>query len=113
MPLAMSFGHYNLFWGINFAWVITVVVWHSLHAVLYPILIVRFLYPAVQERSWLSRKWTIIFTALVAGLGILMFFTTPKFHAPFVYLPVFIISIGLLAFLSKLVPHPRQSKGAV
>jgi len=110
VPLAKSFGHYSLFWGINFAWAIAIVVWHSLHAVLYPILIVTLLYPTVHKDSWLNRKWTIIFTVLVVGLGVLMFFTTPQFQAPVIYLPVFIIVVGLLAFLSKLVPKTYLSE---
>lgn len=99
-----AYDGYKLLFGINFAWAILIVVWHSLHSIIYPILIVAYIYPYAHKSSWLNRKWAVLFTALVVSMGIFMFFANPGFRAAVIYLPAFVTIITFLVFLSKLVP---------
>jgi hypothetical protein len=108
VPLAQAYGHYNLFAGINLAWAMMILLWHSLHAVVYPILILDYLYPQAQYHPWLNQKWSISLTAIFSLIGIGMFLNPGgEFQSPAVYLVVFIVIIGLLILLSKAVVRTR------
>lgn len=106
VPIPVFNGH--SFLAVNFAWSAWILVWHSLHSILYPILIVSWLYPQVRREPWLNRPMICLLSLIAASTGIVMFFKTPRFEAPPVFLFVFIAVICLLVLASKMVPRvPR------
>ena len=50
------------------AWTFVIGIWHGLHSVAVPLLIVHFFYPEAFERSWLSGKTFFILTFILVGL---------------------------------------------
>lgn len=63
-----TFDHYSYFAGVNLGFSILISTWHALHAVLYPILLTYFTFPAAAGRPWLGKKTT----ALLAIPGLVM-----------------------------------------
>lgn len=101
-----NFDHYGILLGINFPWAVIISIWHATHAILYPLLIVYFFFPASRNESWLGKKG-IIFTALATIiLSGLMFFNKTHIEHP-IYLIVFYLVIFALIFLARTAPkHP-------
>jgi len=54
------FPEYAYYGGINFAWASFAAIWHSLHAILYPIVLAHLLYPKSSKEQWFSNKTTCI-----------------------------------------------------
>lgn len=102
MPMEESYGHYGLVFGINLAWASFILIWHALHSVLYPLLIISCFYPRAQGKRWLSNRQIALALMLIALLGIVMF--GAEFQAPFVFLPLFCVVIAILALLSAHMP---------
>lgn len=98
-----NFDHYGILFGINFPWAIIISIWHATHAILYPLLIVYFFFPASRNEPWLGKKG-IIFTALATIiLSTFMFFSKNNIEHP-IYLVTFYLIIFALIFLSRVVP---------
>jgi len=102
-----SFDGYVRF-TINWAWALLILVWHALHAILYPIVLVGYFFPKAKGAQWLTNRQKNIFIIIFSLLGILMFFTTPGVNASPIYLPVFGGGIVSLVFLARHIPQgPR------
>lgn len=69
-----SFNHYAFFGGVNFSWLVSILIWHACHSVLYPILLTFVLWPGTAEQLWLGRKTKICFLAISGLVGTLIFF---------------------------------------
>lgn len=68
-----TFATYGLISNIRLPWVLTISVWHALHAVIYPIAFVHYLFPARSSEPWLGKK-TIWFLGIIT-----LFFGTLSF----------------------------------
>lgn len=69
-----AYDHYGYFLGINVPWSFTIVPWHALFSVLFPILITHFLVPKQSNNQWLNRKFTNVLGVLLLLFGSLLFF---------------------------------------
>lgn len=99
-----QFNNYG-FWGsINFSWTASILIWHALHSVLFPILITHFLFKDRGKEAWLSTKH-IFFIAPFGFLGAASFFLGPqKDIVPPFYLLICIAAIAALGLLAKFFP---------
>lgn len=105
VPLGDVYGHYPLFGGINIAWAGMILIWHALHSVLYPILIVSVLYPDSRKSVWLGRN-EIVFAAIVpAVIAVGLFVIQEIYPAPMIYLPFFILLIAGSVYFSQKIPQ--------
>lgn len=68
------FDNYGYIANISVPWTLWISLFHSVCSVLFPILLVRFLYPSEDSAVWLGKKTTAIFSFLVLGLGTGFFF---------------------------------------
>lgn len=80
VPIA-AFNNFGFFWGLNFAWIPMITLWHALHSVLFPLLFIRCLYPAVSGQPWLSKKATAVLSVLVGVFGIVAYFAIKSLSA--------------------------------
>ncbi len=96
---ASFFPFYGYYFGMHLAWVPFAAVWHSLHSILYPILLTYFLYPEVSKERWLTDT-TVKFLFAFSFLETLVIYFSPHLAAP-VYFFVFWAAIFLLAQISK------------
>ncbi len=97
---------YGFYYGLNFPWIGFAAVWHSLHAILFPILLTYFLYPETANQPWIAsnRKIKILF-ALAALESIVIYFT-PKGAFPTSLFFIFWLAIFAFAWLSKKFTAP-------
>ena len=70
-----TFDGYGYVFGIAVPWAITISVWHTLHAMLYPIVAVYYFFPNQRETPWLKRRKIIWLAVPTAALGTLIFFS--------------------------------------
>lgn len=106
-----AFDGYN-FLTFNIAWSTLIIPWHSLHSVLYPILIVSYFSSRKIDKSWLSMPSLITVCALFTMIGVWMFFNTPRFNALPVYLLLFTALIAVITFVSRFLPKKPGLKKA-
>ncbi len=71
-----TFANYGIFENIRIPWMITISVWHALHAVVYPIVFVHYLYPQESSEPWLSNKVMKILGLISISFAVLSFFTS-------------------------------------
>jgi len=98
---------YPKIFGINWVWALFINVWHALHAVLYPILIVSYFFPKSKEEKWVRNIALIIPLFLVSLIGYFTFFNKTEL-VPFTpqvsFLYLFIAIIAILVIISKIMP---------
>ncbi len=97
-------------WTVNWAWGVLILVWHALHAILYPVVLVSCLFPSVKSRQWLHGRQMAWAVSLILISGSIMFFTTPRIKVAFLYLPLFLGAIIALVFLARYIPQGPQIK---
>lgn len=72
-----DFAGYGQIGALQGGWAIFIVFWHSLHSVLYPILLSRWMFPAVADRRWFAlgrARWLLyILVIILIGLYSLYF----------------------------------------
>lgn len=105
-----TFDNYGIFFGIGIPWLFFITLFHALHSILYPILLVYFLYPEQKDTPWISRKMFYILGGIAYLAGVLLFLNKQTFNASPVYLLIFSIVIALLLFLSRFLPKSPQIK---
>jgi len=106
---ASFFKGYGFYLGLNLAWVPFAAIWHSLHAILYPTMLVHFLYPDVAQQRWLSgRMVKLLFVIALLESGLLYFAPHKNFQGTYFF--VFWLAIFILAFLSKRFTAPVEYK---
>ncbi len=76
-PPLYDFASYGQIGTLQGGWAIFIVFWHSLHSVLYPILLSRWMFPAAAERRWFATgrtRWLLpILLMILTGLYSLYF----------------------------------------
>ncbi len=110
-----SFNDYGYTLGINFTWLPVITVWHALHSVLFPILIVHFLFPTVSKTRWLGKKGVSILFFLCASIGIL-FYAKGETINPAISLAqntpwhfiAFVATMGLIAWGVTFLPKTKE-----
>jgi len=101
------FDFYGITSRVAIPWAFLICSWHALHAVVYPILIVHFLFPAHRGEPWLGKSSSIVIALITLAVGGAVYFT-PLPEAPAGPLPQFLIfgGIGLALFLiAPLLPR--------
>jgi hypothetical protein len=96
---ASFFQSYGYYLGLNFAWIPFAAVWHSLHSIVYPILITSALFPSVAKEPWLSSRTTKILFALAALETGLLYFS--QHSRPQGYFLILWFAIIILALIAK------------
>jgi hypothetical protein len=100
-PLFPSFWGYGMLGGVNVPWLCTIAPWHSMNAVLYPILIVSALWPGQAREPWLGEPQMAAFALLSSALGIFAFFKAPPGDAPALAFAGLVGAIAALALLAR------------
>ena len=101
-----AFTDYGYILGINLPSAANIMVWHSLSSVLFPILLVHYLYPGVKKEPWLGRKTTIAL-AMPSAVFVTVFFFSPYPFAvsnPVIYFAILASSILGLALVAMFTP---------
>lgn len=94
-----SFDDYGYAWGINWSWLPTIVLYHALHSVLYPILIATALFASRSARPWLGRKTAVAFA--VVSFAVAPIVLPSSFHRFAARaIPVF-MAIGVLVYIAR------------
>ncbi len=99
----MSLRGYETF-GINLPWATMILPWHALFSIIYPIMLIHAVYPAVVHERWLSKRICIALAAAVVVLGSLSHFGTELYSATSpIYLPTFwILIIGFIVIALRM-----------
>lgn len=103
-----AFDNYGFFLGINFSWAAVMLIWHTFHSVLFPILIVHYLYPAVKLQPWLGKKAVIATILPSSALAILTFFKTKPELGGWPYLLIFSLSMLAFVLIAKFMPKATE-----
>lgn len=98
-----TFAIYGLIGNIRIPWALTISFWHALHAVIYPIAFVSYLWPDHAREPWINKKaaWFLGLGSVI--FGILTFFSGPPANprgevGDFIFI---ILSWALLWWLSN------------
>jgi len=94
-----AFDHYTWL-GINFPWAALIVPWHAFHAIMFPIALVTWWFPASAHTSWLPRGICRAGVVLLSAGGVLIHLTNQKFGSSLLSL-LFFTAVVVLIFLSK------------
>jgi hypothetical protein len=86
--------------GVNLPWAVLIVVFHALHAVLYPLVVVRCALGAAADRTLLGRRSCRAAVLVVAIVALLMYQGGPLPH-----LILFTILIGVLICSAGMLPR--------
>ena len=99
-----GFNNYIYYFGINFSWAPTIMVWHALHSVLFPILLTYFFFPNYASCPWLSKKTVFIMLIPVAILGLMGFFDKNALGivGTLPHLIVFIVVMSAIFYLARM-----------
>ncbi len=105
-----TFDSYGYGAGICVPWAITISVWHALHALLYPILVVYYFFPAHRTEPWLTRKSAVGLAVPTVLVNTLVFFTRSKerAHGLLPHYILMLVCMGLLVWLATKVPRSAQ-----
>ncbi len=107
VPMSEMFGHYPLIFGINLAFTFFIITWHALHSVLFPILIIDFLFPKSKRKIWLNKYVLSVISFVVIGAWALVFFNNEKIN-PAYYLIIFYAIILILVGLSNIFKSKKE-----
>ena len=105
-----TFDHYGYMAGICVPWAITISVWHALHAMLCPVLVVYYFFPTHCDQPWLTRTSALWLAVPTVAMSTLVFFTRSKERAPG-QLPQFLLMLacmGCLVWLATKAPRTGQ-----
>lgn len=72
----LAFADYGIVGTIRLPWMLIITVWHSLYAVIFPIMFVRYLFPLASRETWLGKKTMAIVLSLSLMFGLLAYFDT-------------------------------------
>lgn len=72
-----TFATYGLAGDLRVPWALAITYWHALHAVIYPIIFVTYLFPAHSQESWISRKTAWTLGPICLAVAVLAFFSGP------------------------------------
>ena len=96
--------NYGYHLGVNWPWVGFAMIWHDLHAMLYPILLVNILFSDNATEPWLSIRVVKILSVLVFLESLVLYFT-PKDKFPSFYFLLFWGAIVLCILAGKKITN--------
>lgn len=70
-----TFASYGVAGGVRIPWMLTIGIWHALHAVLYPIAFTHYLFPEHAEKPWLGWKAFGWAAGISTAFALLAFFS--------------------------------------
>jgi len=94
-----DFVGYGQIGALEGGWAIFIVFWHSLHSVLYPILLSRWMFPAAADRRWfaLGRARWLLYILVVILIGLYsLYFLNPVRSDFGVFLVYLVTTVGLV-----------------
>jgi hypothetical protein len=94
--------------GINFPWAFLIVPWHALHAIVFPIALVTWWFPAQAPGPWLSRRAFLFISLFLALFGTVVYLVNKTHVTPPIYLLFF---AGMMAFFVLAAKRTEGSGG--
>jgi hypothetical protein len=88
-----KFDHYIYAAGFNFSWAVVIVPWHALFAVIFPIALVSYWFPACAKSSWLGKRVFLALTGILAAMILFIGMVRP----PHPQMRAFILGMAVLA----------------
>lgn len=95
------FDGYLYFAGINWSWTVYILLWHSICSVLFPILLVNFLFSEQSKNQWLNRRFYILGVFGVTALGVINFFGGSSIRGNIFQMAILFLLILVCVFISK------------
>jgi hypothetical protein len=102
-----SLGSFGRWLGVNWVWAEMLIIYHAVFSIAIPILLIELAYPKQKDARWMSRRWCVALTlilAAVTGLGYL--FLTP-YRPPLLY--YFLAALAMTLFVAAAYRLPRQN----
>jgi len=111
-----TFTAYGLVENIRVPWALVISSWHSLYAVLFPIVFVHYLFPSSAQETWIGKKtaWVLAFISLVFGISTFFRASPPEPRGQIVHFVVILACWFILWWLAKRAsktPKIRYIKG--
>ena len=115
---------YGRFVGVNWVWLLAMIVYESVTVVLLPVQLTELVFRARRNQPWLSTRGLLIAAIVFFSGALLAWFAwtqnyrtrilhLPAYHPPVAYLVLGFSAIGLLAFAAfeqrKSMPPPRAA----
>lgn len=97
-----AFAGYDV-WGVNLPWAMVIIFWHACHAVFYPVILARFLYPTLGRDKDFPRPGLAAAACFYLIAGSLFFLVVHKGTDP-VYLFIFAALIIVLIVIARKWP---------
>ena len=94
-----DFVGYGQIGALQAGWAVFIVFWHSLHSVLYPILLSRWMFPEAADRRWfaLRRSRWLLYLLVVILIGLYsLYFLNPVRSDLGVFLVYLVTTVGLV-----------------
>jgi hypothetical protein len=90
--------------GISIPWSVVISLWHAAEAVLFPILIVHWWYPARRSEPWLGKKLGILLATALLAIASLGFLGARQRHGTPLQWGIFGVLILSFLALARLMP---------
>ena len=112
------FSGYARLLGINWHWLISMALWHSVLSLLLPWLLIDLLWPGLRQTPALTLRTTRVLASVLALTCIYSFFTTPMSWLGDTYVPNLFVTLASAALLYWLLqaaarikdPRPRRGR---
>ncbi|HKV06166.1 MAG TPA: hypothetical protein VJO53_13805 [Candidatus Acidoferrales bacterium] len=101
-----NFDHYLYAGGVNYSWAFVIVPWHALLAVVLPLTLLAWWYPACSQVTWLGRRTFAILGAFVLA-SVVFLVLVRKPHAQ---MRSFLVVMAVLVVASLILPRGRQTQ---
>lgn len=102
-----QFDNYGIVAGVNVPMALIISPWHAFHAVVFPIMIVRYLYPQAADRPWFPKKFVWLLPVPSLVFGVLFMSAAGNLG----YLAAFLPAIFALFFLARILPKGPPAAG--
>ncbi len=99
-PPLNDFVGYGQIDGLQGGWTIFIVFWHSLHSVLYPMLVSQWIFPAAADRRWFASgraRWVLLILLLILTGLYSLYFLNPVRSAPGIFVLYGAATFGCVA----------------
>jgi hypothetical protein len=96
---------YGRWLGVNWVWTQNMNLWYAVFSVAIPILFTHLMFPARQDRPWISRRWLVILLGLFAANGAFINLVLAKVHASPIVYPALLLVIGGLILIGRYLPR--------
>ncbi len=110
-----EFAGYGQVGALQGGWAIFIVFWHSLHSVLYPILVSRWLFPAAADRRWFASgraRW-LLYVLLIVVTGLYsLYFLNPVRNEVDVFVIYVVATAGLVGIALRFCKVRRTPPAA-